>query len=291
MSMIMRRWSGVFAVVALSGCADKYEMVTAALMTDPETTGVSDSASGTGTGTTDASPTSTAPTSGDPSSDPSGDPSSDPTGDPTSDPTADPTEPTTGAPVTCDTPEACTAEGEGDISPLALPFFRGQVCVSDNVKPGDKIAMSFSTCAHPCLDVGGFKYKWTTRNSGDGFEVAVVFYHPGTAGTACPPDVFGEFPAEACVYGGPIAVSVGPLNAGDTAWEGPASLVVPFFTNEEAASYDAGMDDGATVWANVGMHMQASDRTFALTLDAGNEAAPGECGEGVAGCTCRAIGL
>lgn len=265
-------------------------MVTAALMTDPETTGV-DTETGTGSesGSTAETPTGTTPTSGDPSGDPSSDPSSDPSGDPSSDP--DPTADTTGAPVTCDTPESCTAEGEGDISPLALPFFRGMVCVSDNVKPGEKIAMSFSTCAHPCLDVGGFKYKWTTRNTADGFEVAVVFYHPGTSGSSCPPDVFGEFPAEACVFAGPTQVTIGPLNVGDNPAEGDATLVVPFFTNAEAAAYDAGMDDGATVWANVAMHMQASDRLFPITLDAGNTSAPEACGEGVGGCTCRAVGL
>lgn len=276
----MRGVSGLVAVLVLSaGCQDKFDMVTQALMTDPETTGITDTGTGTGTGSaTDIATSTEPPTTGMPTADTGGDPSGDPSSDP--DPTAD----TTGAPVTCETPESCTAEGEGDISPLALPFFRGTVCVSDNIQPGDKVALSFTTCAHPCLDVGGFKYGFKARSGGGGLELAVAFYHPGTSGAACPPDVFGEFPAEACVFNGPTNITIGPLDDA-----GAVTLLLPFFTNAEAATYDGGDLDG--LWPNAESHMQASDRYFAMTVDAGNAAAPAACGEGVGGCTCRAIGL
>jgi hypothetical protein len=177
------------ALLVGAGCSDKFEMVTVALMTDPESTGVT-----TG-GTTSETTTPTPTDSGDPSGDPGG----------------DPTEATTAAPVTCDTPEACTDEGEGDVGPLTLPFFRGMVCVSDEIQPGDKLAVSISACVHPCLDVSGFKFKSLFRGADVGVEMALAFYYPEVTGTACPPDVFGEFPAEACVYTTPKTLGIGPV--------------------------------------------------------------------------------
>ena len=257
-----------------SGCADKYEMVTAALMTDPESTGLT-----TGSSTGEA----TTPTPTD-----SGDPSGDPTGGATD---ADPTEATTAAPVTCDTPEGCTDQGEGDVGPLTLPFFRGMVCVSDEIRPGDKLAVSISACVHPCLEVSGYKFKSLFRGADVGVEMALAYYYPEVTGTACPPDVFGEFTADACVYTTPKTLGIGPvINNGDP-YAGGGTFTVPFLTNDDVAGFAAGDDDAATVWTRIESHMQASDRSFPVTFDASNAAAPAECGEGVAGCTCRAIGL
>jgi len=259
-----------------SGCADKYEMVTAALMTDPESTGLT-TGSSTGEATT---PTPT-----------SGDPSGDPTGDPGGATDADPTEATTAAPVTCDTPEGCTDQGEGDVGPLTLPFFRGMVCVSDEIQPGDKLAVSISACVHPCLEVSGYKFKSLFRGADVGVEMALAYYYPEVTGTACPPDVFGEFTADACVYTTPKTLGIGPvINNGDP-YAGGGTFIVPFLTNDDVAGFAAGGDDAATVWTRIESHMQASDRSFPVSFDASNAAAPAECGEGVAGCTCRAIGL
>lgn len=257
------------ALLVGAGCSDKFEMVTVALMTDPESTGVT-----TG-GTTSETTTPTPTDSGDPSGDPGG----------------DPTEATTAAPVTCDTPEACTDEGEGDVGPLTLPFFRGMVCVSDEIQPGDKLAVSISACVHPCLDVSGFKFKSLFRGADVGVEMALAFYYPEVTGTACPPDVFGEFPAEACVYTGPTKVSVGPVLQNDVGYAGVGTFLVPFLSNEDVAAMAAGDDAADQVWTRIESHTQASGRTFEMSFDAGNSAAPAECGDGIGGCTCRSIGL
>lgn len=258
----------LWGALIVAGCSDQYKMVTAALMTDPESTGVETEGGSTGG-------TAQLPTSGGP------------TADTDNDPTAD----TTGAPATCDTPEACTGEGAGDVGPLTLPFFRGRVCVSEAVKPGDAVAVSISSCVHPCLDVNGFKFTTAFRGADGGVEMALAYYHKDVTGTACPPDVFGEFPPEACVFTTPKTLGVGPVSAKDGPFVGAGTFMVPFFTNDDVAAFAGGDDTQEAVWQRVASHTQASDRVFDVSFDDGNPAAPAACGEDVAGCSCRSIGL
>ena len=197
---------------------------------------------------------------------------------------------TTGVvPVPCDGPEGCTDMGEGDLDPFVLPFFRGTVCVSDAVKPGDPLALSVTTCAHPCLNVPGFKFKWAFRcKGGQGIdcEVGLAFFHPNTTGAACPPDVFGEFDPAICEDVGPTTLTIKP-----PATEGDVSFLMPFLSNADVAAIDGGMNDAASVWAMVDSHGQTDGRRIPLSFAADNPAAPAACGEGMPGCTCSAIGL
>src|SRR5688572_5377015 len=142
MPMSMRcLFGGLGIACAAAGCGEKYNMVTVALMTEPETTMMVTATMTEGTeGTTADTPT----TSGN-SQEGSNSDSND----------TDPTAPTTGTPVACEDPESCTAEEEGDVMSQAIPFFRGKVCVSDEVQPGDKVAVWVSTCFHPCMQPGG----------------------------------------------------------------------------------------------------------------------------------------
>lgn len=271
---------GVCGALFLGGCADKFDMVTQALMTDPEdlSTSVTDGGGATIDMSTEATATEAVPTDG-------GEGPSTPGDDTDNDPTAD----TTGAPATCDGPEECTAEGSGDVGPLTLPFFRGVVCVSDKVQPGDKVAFSVSQCSHPCLDVSGYGFKYSVRGGPDStVEAALAHYYTEVTGTACPSDVFGEFPAEACVLGSPLKSSMNPILQNDDPFAGSGVFLVPFLTNDDAAAVKA---DTKVLWDKADAHAQAEARAFALSFDAGNSPAPAECGEGVAGCTCRSIGL
>lgn len=278
-----------FAALALAGCQDKYEMVTQALQTNPTAESAS-SGSGTETDSDTSGPTGGVVTStqadgsGDASAGTSGD-ASGPTG------SSDPSAPTTGEPVPCDSPEGCTGMGGGDLAPFTLPFFRGKVCVSDAVQPGDKLAVWVSTCAHPCLTVTSWKFKYVYKCTLMNCDLALEFYHPNTTGASCPADVFGEFPAGACEFTGPHAINTGVVNVGDTPLEGTGSLLVPFFTNEDIAAIEGGEDDADSVWMRIDSHAQAEERKFPLTFAPGNAAAPASCGPDVAGCTCRDIGL
>ncbi len=174
--------------------------------------------------------------------------------------------------------------GEGDLQ-VTLPFFRGRVCASDSLQPGDAVAVSVSTCVHPCLTVETFKQKWVYRCEGE-CEVALVFYHPEVTGAACPADVFGAFNPAICDFVGPTQVS---LAVPETM--GPASLLLPFMSNDDVAAILGGDDTGPAVWARIDAHTQAPGRRVPLDFAAGNAAAPMACGEGMAGCTCVDIGL
>lgn len=195
---------------------------------------------------------------------------------------------TTGSePVPCDTPEGCTDMGEGDLDAFSLPFFRGTVCVSDAVQPGDALALAVTTCTHPCLAVSAFSFKWVYRcDGGDGCEVALAYFHPKTTGADCPSDVFGEFDPGLCEQYGPKTITIKPPKT-----DGAASLLLPFLTNADIAAIEGGQDDNAAVWGLVDAHTQAPGRRLALDFAADNDAAPATCGEGLPGCTCTKIGL
>jgi len=199
--------------------------------------------------------------------------------------------PTTGEPVVCDSPEGCTGAGGGDLASFTLPFFRGKVCVSDAPQPGDPVAISMTTCVHPCLSISAFKYKYLYRCTGGGCELAIVGYHPDTVGTNCPDDVFGEFPAAACEFSGPYAITTSPLLLGPDPFAGAGSLLVPFMTNADVEAIAGGDSESASIWARIEGHAQAVERSFAMDFAADNAAAPVTCSEGTPGCTCRDIGL
>ncbi len=199
--------------------------------------------------------------------------------------------PTTGGVVPCDSPEGCTDMGEGDLASFTLPFFRGRVCVSDAVQPGDTVAISMSPCVHPCLSPGLFKYKYLYRCDGSGCELAIIGYHPGTTGTNCPADVFGQFPAEQCQYAGPFSFTTGALMLGPDPYVGTGSLLVPFMTNPDVEAIAGGDNMSASVWMKIESHVQDPARAFAMSFAEGNAAGPASCGEGVPGCSCRDIGF
>ena len=160
-----------------------------------------------------------------------------------------------------------TAMEEGDLSGVTLPFFRGTFCVSDEVKPGDTLAVSVAACVHPCLDVNAFAFKWANRCDGDGCEVALALYYSDVVGTACPSDVFGEFDPAACVVTGPHALGIQP-----PAKEGAGALLLPFLTNADAAAI-AGGEEGAAIWTRADAHAQDPTRRIAISYAASNAAA------------------
>ena len=282
------RVASLVLVLITAACQEKVEMVTPALKTNPMDEG---SAGSSGSDSATDGPTGGVVTST--QAEDSGDANGAVTGDPSGDPGAssDPSAPTTGEPVPCDTPEGCTGVGGGDLAPFLLPFFRGKVCVSDAVQPGDKLALWVSTCVHPCLSVTAWSFKYVYRCTAMNCELGLEFYHPDTTGTACPADVFGEFPAAACEFTGPHLINTGGIKVGATPFTGAGSLLVPFFTNADIAAIVGDMEDADAVWTRIESHEQADERRFPLTFSPDNMPAPASCGEGVPGCTCRDIGL
>ena len=199
---------------------------------------------------------------------------------------ADPTAPTTGEPVPCDTSEGCTGMGGSEVASTTLPFFRGEVCISDKLRTGDPLAITVSTCVHPCLKTDGYSFKWVYRCTDGVCEAGLVFYHPNVTGSMCPADVFGAFDPAGCTFTKPAALAIKlPDTMGD------ASLLMPFLTNDDAAAIDGGESDNDAVWARVDSHVQAAERRLPISFAAENPAPPAACTAGEPGCTCRKIGV
>lgn len=196
----------------------------------------------------------------------------------------DPTAPTTGEPVPCDSPEGCTGIGSGEIASTVVPFFRGEVCLNDKLRPDDPVVLSLSTCVHPCLATQGYAFKWVYRCTSGVCEFAVVSTHAGVTGSQCPADVFGAFDPAGCKFIGPDALEISKSGT-----QGSVSLLLPFLSNEDAAAIAGGDNEGPSVWARIDAHVQAQERRVTLDFSPGHPAPPASCAEGSPGCTCHAI--
>ena len=297
---------GLFASFALAGCKDNLEMVTAAWDSvsdgstaggtteatggsattgEPTTSGVpttSDTTPGTTTSTSNTTNTTNTSTTSNTTNTSMG---TSTTGEMTTGSgTWDPSE-TTGPPAMCNGPEDCTGEGMGDFGPATMPFFRGDVCVSDTLRPKDMLAISFNPCIHPCLAPGVYGWRYIVRCV-NGCEIGFMLYYDEAVGKNCPSDVFHKFDPALCVYPGPHNALTQPLMG----LGGPDDKVlVPFLTNEDTAAMIK--ETPTQVWARIDGHTQAAERYFPLNVDANNPAPPTTCKQGQAGCTCKKIGF
>ncbi|MCA9690210.1 MAG: hypothetical protein KC636_11415 [Myxococcales bacterium] len=272
-----------FASLALTGCESQKMLfecgVTAAGCYDTATTDLTegtdsdDATEGSGTaGTTAGSDGS----SGDPTGDPSGDPTGDPSGDPT------------GEPVVCDGPPDCTDQGSGDLGPLTLPYFRGEICYPTAAKAGEAVPIRATPCVHPCLSLKAFQFRHVFRCDVDSCESAALVWYPDTTGAACPADVFGQFDANACVDGTTVNLSVGPIDQNGGPYEGTLDLIIPFFANNDADEMQSSPPVDA-VWSIVESYDQDASRTLTVDLAAANPAAPDCSVDGA--CTCVQVGF
>ncbi len=252
---------GLPVLILVCGCKDGEEMTTASSSTGAASSTVG--ATGSATDTGGATGTGEVPTSGDPTGPVTGEP-----------------------PVPCETPEGCTAMGSGEIASTTVPFFRGEVCLSDKLRPGDPLALSVSTCTHPCLTITNFAFKWVYRCEGAACELGFVFYHPEVTGSECPSDVFGEFDPALCVFTDPAPLTITPPEA-----TGDVSLLLPFLTNDDATAIAGGDNESSSVWARVDAHMQAPGRRVVMNFAADNPQPPAACTAEMPGCTCSKIGL
>lgn len=176
----------------------------------------------------------------------------------------------------------------GDLTTFVLPFFRGEVCVSDTFRPGDMMALSVDPCLHPCLDPAKYGWRYLVRCTGGvGCELAFMLYYRETTGSNCPSDVFGKFSEGLCTYHGPHKALTNALMSFGYPDD---KLVIPFLTNEDATAVNM-MEPNVEVWKRIDGHAQAADRYFPLSVNDQNAAPPMECGPGVAGCTCKKIGF
>jgi len=186
-------------------------------------------------------------------------------------------------------------DGTADDSPasfsnVAVPFFRGKVCMPTKIKPGETVPVKVSTCLHKCITPGGYSFKKQYRCTGSSCESLVLVYFPEASGKDCPADAFGKFDRSLCVYD-ERDVSAGPFNLNTGPVSGTASIEVPFLSNDDVTTLNGLTDEArvAKTWELAYAYPPDSDRVFQVTINAANPAAPADCAG--AGCECREIGF
>jgi len=171
---------------------------------------------------------------------------------------------------------------------VAVPFFRGKVCMPTAVKPGDTIPVKLSVCTNPCITPGSYTFKKQYKCSGPSCESAVLQYYGKATGAGCQQDAFARFDAAQCVYT-EVKASAGPFVINGNPVVGDAKVEIPFITNDDAGQ----IRDGAstdTIWALINQYPQDPERVFDLTMNANNAAAPADCVD-ESKCECRTIGF
>ena len=174
-------------------------------------------------------------------------------------------------------------------SGVALPFFRGRVCMPTRVQPGDTVPVKLTPCVHACIDPGGFNFKKQYTCAGAYCESAVLQIFGTAAGMACPADAFGKFDRTQCAPGKDILASAGPFVIDGEQIRGNAQVEIPFLSNEDAAQ----IRDGAAVpaiWELIKQYPQSQERVFAVSMNGANPAAPADCSD-ESKCDCREIGF
>lgn len=173
-------------------------------------------------------------------------------------------------------------------SAVALPFFRGKVCMPTAVKPGDEIPVKLSVCVHPCIKGGSYTFKKQYKCTGSSCDSAVLQYYGNATGAGCPKDTFGGFDQAQCVYSD-VKANAGPFIINGNAVAGTAKVEIPFLTNADAGQ----IRDGATtdaIWTLINQYPQDAERVFNVTMNGSNPAAPTDCVD-ESKCECRTIGL
>ncbi|MCB9753166.1 MAG: hypothetical protein H6713_24685 [Myxococcales bacterium] len=272
----------VLPIVGLMGCEGPHKDLAECAISSPNCGG-SDGDTDLTAGTTSGS--SMSDTSGGPGGSNPSDPS-------------DPSDPSGGSsgtnwpdPVPCDGPPDCTDQSGGDLGPVTMPFFRGQVCVPSTVGAGDAVPVRLTACTHPCLAVNAYAFKHMFRcdlNNDPACELAANVRYPGVTGQSCPDDVFGKFDDSYCDDYGPLDIMVGPVSLGGEPYEGTASLLIPFLTNDDAGAIEGGNNSADAVWGMIEQYEQPADRSVTITFSAGAQT-PADCSQDGA-CDCYSVG-
>jgi hypothetical protein len=183
-------------------------------------------------------------------------------------------------------------DAPANFSGVALPFFRGEVCMPNRVQPGDTIPVSINPCLHPCIDPGGFSFKKQFSCTGAFCKSAVIqmFVNAASGAGGCTKDAFASFDRSQCVYPeSPIKANAGPLAVDGNPIRGNAEVEIPFLTNDDAKA----IRDGATtadIWNLINQYPASDERVFAISMDGANPAAPADCSD-ESKCDCREIGF
>lgn len=179
-------------------------------------------------------------------------------------------------------------------SNLAVPFFRGQVCLPHEVQSGATIPVSLSPCLHPCMAPTSFEFKHFFSCVGSSCDAyATMWVVADSIPEGCPADAFGRFDQSMCTY------PMDPVNfgIGTTLDSGPISgsmlLEIPFLSNDDIAEVAASGSDQAQFESLVFQYPQDNGRVpdgRSIALLPGNAEPPASC-NGEENCPCYDVGF
>lgn len=179
---------------------------------------------------------------------------------------------------------------QADFTGKAVPFHRGTVCFTPSVQAGQKTPVALIPCLHPCLTTTTHHHKNYYSCVGSSCEAWATVYFDAS-GAACPPDAFGGFAKEMCVFPEPVNLNIGSTIGDGNPVQGTMTLEVPFLTNEDAAIIAAASDDTELMKMRIEQYPQQDSRIVGdIDLKSGNPVPPETC-MGETNCTCVEIGF
>lgn len=199
-----------------------------------------------------------------------------------------------------DTVPDSTGDQSGTFSSMPIPFYRGQLCTSMEVKAGSPIPMYLNPCLHDCLEVNSYRHQNFYECVGGTCEMFVIQWGVAT-GTDCPENVFGNFGADRCDYtifpeDGKHISSQPVIRDDDSPIVGTMLIEVPFLSNADIKDIADDPNDRDQIKEKMHQYVRKPNRTPGsgtderISMQAGSPAPPEMC-NGKENCECFQIGF
>ncbi|MCA9716379.1 MAG: hypothetical protein H6713_09600 [Myxococcales bacterium] len=176
----------------------------------------------------------------------------------------------------------------GNFGPLALPFFRGRVCMPDEVATGDEVPIKIDPCVHPCVTPTTFHFSQKYNCNDADCEIILAQWFMAS-GADCPADALERFDKSMCSYPLTVAAHVGPIDVNGTPISGEMEVELPFMNLDDASEW---ADNVNSERAFELAHQYPIDpnRRLPLSLQPGHPSAPDNCDDESL-CNCVEVGF
>jgi hypothetical protein len=178
-----------------------------------------------------------------------------------------------------------------------VPFFRGTVCLPDEVKSGDPIPISLDACFHPCLvpsSPDALKFRHFYECIGSSCEAyATMWMVADSAMGGCPADAFGQFDRSMCaMQRAELQIATNDGADGENI-AGSMLLEIPYLTNADMEEIVAAENDEGLTREKIDQYPQEAGRIpgeRAIWVLPHLDSPPASCVDDD-GCTCHDIGF
>ncbi len=177
----------------------------------------------------------------------------------------------------------------GSFGPLALPFFRGRVCMPTAVKTGDPIPVKIEPCLHPCVDIDSFHFSQKYMCNDSDCELILAQWFMASGAADCPADALERFDKATCAYPQAVDAVAGPIKVNGLSLSGEMELELPFLNLSEADEFadDISADRAFEI---VKSYPDNPDRRLPISIQPDNADAPADC-QDESQCNCVEFGF